>query len=77
LATKTPGSGAAVLRLKTIAELIDTPADTIRSRVHRGTWPRPTAIVDRDWYYPRAWIDGWIRSGEWPAEASFQGQARA
>jgi predicted DNA-binding transcriptional regulator AlpA len=65
-----------VLRLRTVAELIDTPADTIRDRVERGTWPRPISIVDRDWYYPAAWINEWVKTGEWPAEAVFRGRER-
>jgi hypothetical protein len=66
-----------LLRLRTIAARIDTPTKTIIARVERGLWPRPVAVVGRDWYYPREWVEGWIKSGEWPAAASFHGRHRA
>jgi hypothetical protein len=66
-----------LMRLRTVAALIDTPSETLRERAERGTWPRPTAIVDRDWYYPREWIEAWIKSGEWHADAVFRGRERA
>lgn len=45
----------------------------LRLWVETGAWPLPRAILAMTLYFRRSDVEGWLRTGTWPAEARFQG----